>query len=376
MMSPQPDPDLIKDDDTVVTTENNVEGQQPVANSRNKQLIVFSILCFGILAGILSVVFVSDPVPLATPLVPPASTAVLEYELIETLTPAGPVGLFSTPSKDEVGYIDTETGCLNIVKFEDNDLMGSETDEFVEPLCSEFLDVRSVTLRGDEAIVASGGRIKLYTFGSDVWFQQPGGEKSITMIHAPGDSPNFGKKVAYFGTMTQLIVADDENVYLYRWIQGRKWVQDTSWTAIGFAVDPEETTLAVYDSKKVMVFDLTPQNWYMRLDEPTIYKSSAPISTVVVSNSGIHIVSQPSDGSVITNAVTKSSFKVANFATKVVGDAIYSIGSGCLVDITTGEYFQISVDDADNVFDVQVSKRRIVVQLERNGVKMVDIYEK
>jgi hypothetical protein len=55
---------------------------------------------------------------------------------------------------------------------------------------------------------------------------------------------------------------------------------------------------------------------------------------------------------------------------------IYSVDSGSLFDVGTGQNVSIHVDSGDDIHAVYADRDRISVVVERNGDKMVDIYQK
>lgn len=285
------------------------------------------------------------------------------YQLAESIPHVSAINL----DQDQIVYIDSENGCLHVINY------GS--DELFAPLCKRFIDVRSIAVAGTSAIIAQGSQIEhWHRSESNEWLHNEGGAKRTKIIY--NKASGFGKKIAYLETISQLIVASDESVFVYRQQNGNKWKLEMTFDVTGFAVDEDQTTLALYDSNTITVYDIQVNRWYA-IDGTIVYDEKPfPISSVKLSDNGVHVISKDPDSDKVTvyNLETDES-KYVTFESKIVGDAVYSVHTGCIVDAVTGEYLSVAVKNADDVFDIKISEGRIVVLLEREGENMMEIYE-
>jgi hypothetical protein len=371
------EPELIKDDDATVISDDVEEQQaQPVvvaAKPVNKFYLWFAVGLV-VTAGIFGLVFGitsqhSDDATAGSPALVTedasgdagATASTTDFQLTESMPHISAINL----DNDEIVYIDGDTGCLNVISY-------TAGNNF-EPLCGHFSKIRSVYIHDDSVIIAQSDTIEHYERSDSEWLRNPGGAKRTSIIK--NSSPGFGKKTVFLQTYTQLVIASDENVYVYKRQNMNMWKLKKTFEMANFAVNDDQSTLAIYDSDSVTVFDLSLNRWYI-VDDPITYNPSSPISSVQLSEDGVHIVSTPVDNMFTVSNVATGEFTRLIFESKIVGDAVYSVNSGCVVDAITGEYLSVDVQDADDVFDIKISDDRIVVLLEREGETMMDIYEK
>ena len=380
----------MKDDDDTVTSSTSDKEVQHAADAVTKTRK--NRFFMGVIGGIVVVVLAlimglafgltkanQDPTSITGPVFQeeePSTSEYHEYQLSESLAPVEAADLFYKGIWDEAGFID-EDGCVNVIHYENYDVY--------EPLCKDFNnDISSFQLKETDVIIAHGGLVETWTsiWNTDVkahtWEPLPRSTTGdiLNVISEPG-VPGFGKKVYDIGMY--LIIASDQGVFSYSKPRSpdMPWIQNHHWeSAIGFDVDLEETTLAVYDSSNITIYDLSA-DWWGDSYEPTLHTFFRPITTLAVSMHGnrVYVICDFGFKSFAIRDIFTDEMRFLDAPFKILGDVVYSTKSGSLFDIRSGTYLDIEVEDADDVFGIQVDGIHIAVLLERDGVKTVDFYE-
>lgn len=373
-----------KDNETVVseTSEPPEESPGPISNngSRKGRLIVLVICGIAVTALVVGLsVGLTKPPPLPRY----APTAFegggdngLDYQLAQDVPN---VGQAFYGDDEEMAYLDADTGCVSVFDY--------DSQETSKPLCNDFEDVRSVSVHDIYAVVAHGQRVEVWKeTGADDWTPYPNQHKvvgddiqyaQVRNPHIKRSDPGFGKKTAMY--QNRVLIASDEHVYLFQKHGKTNWAQLGRWRAIGFDINVEQTTLAIYTATKVSVFDLSHITLVDSMPTPKVHHfQNQRIANVVVSTDDVNVVVE-SDTYAMSFDITHLN---AGYITelgvraKIAGDAVVSVNTGCLIDIASGSYFSVEVEDADEVYDVSAAGDRLTVFLSRDGKSLVEIYEK
>jgi hypothetical protein len=305
-----------------------------------------------------------------------------KYQRFESIFPVKAADVFYSGegALGQVGFID-EDGCVNVIHY--------DNDEVYERLCKDFgNDISSFQIKETDVIIAHGGLVEIWTtIGvadtnaatmAHTWEPLPiSTTGDILNVISEPSVPGFGKKVYDIGMY--LIIASDQGVFSYSKPRSpdMPWIQNHHWeSAIGFDVDLEETTLAVYDSSNITIYDLSA-DWWGDSYEPTLHTFFRPITTLAVSMHGnrVYVICDFGFKSFAIRDIFTDEMRFLDAPFKILGDVVYSTKSGSLFDIRSGTYLDIEVEDADDVFGIQVDGIHIAVLLERDGVKTVDFYE-
>lgn len=301
-----------------------------------------------------------------------------EYSLYDGFAPVSAVSLFYRSEGDlnQVGFIDEE-GCFDLVYYQ-----RMEDNKVASPLCNEYTkDIRSLEISENYSMIAHGNVVEVwhaeYSMEVDArtWVEVPAGTGS-NIISVP-DVTGFGKKIERLSD-ERIIVASDEAVHYFEFSEESTWIEAKRWEGvIGFDVDPERTNLAIYNAEEITIYDLSTR-WHLQSYEPIVHKSPKKITSAAVSEHGtrVHIVTDHGYNTVTVMSLFASNIKGFNTPTKLVGDIVYSLHTGCMFNFRTGKYLSVTVEDIDDIFDVQIAGDRIAVLLERDGVKMVDVYKR
>eukprot|EP00545_Synedropsis_sp_CCMP1620_P007403 CAMPEP_0119011178 /NCGR_PEP_ID=MMETSP1176-20130426/5500_1 /TAXON_ID=265551 /ORGANISM="Synedropsis recta cf, Strain CCMP1620" /LENGTH=407 /DNA_ID=CAMNT_0006963957 /DNA_START=46 /DNA_END=1269 /DNA_ORIENTATION=+ len=398
----------VKDEDTIASETYDEESRQSgvvVANkkkqeTRKKNFLIAGVLGLVIVTGIILalVLVASDRRSEPAFAQDEPSSLVFEYQLADTFAPVSAASLLyrgaatdrtSSSWDTQVGFVDDD-GCVDFVRYSTDDDQEETQVKNQRPLCNDYntKDVHSLHSSENYSVVAHGNSVEVWGFFSNpaypditTWAGIPTGGPGANVIFRP-DIPGFGKKVQQLSE-DRLVVLSDEAVHSFKMSEytenAYKWTESMRWEgAIGFDVDAERTTLAIYDTEKITVFDLEDADWYQDSYDPTVHFSPKEITSIAVSNRGtrIHVVTDHGFDVVTVISLLTDNIKGFNTPTILAGDIVYSVESGCMFNIRNGQYLSIQIKDIDDIFNVQVAGDRIMVLLERDGVKTVDIYEK
>lgn len=377
-MMPEVDTEQVKDNETVVSESSNPEQLSPgPAGKSNQWLLVIGAIAAMVVTALIVGLSVGltrpDPLPRLPPTMFETSDSGLDYQLTHDVSP---VGQAFYGDDMELAFLDPDTGCVNMMTY------GSQ--EMTTPLCQDFEDVHSVSVHDNYAVVAHGQRVEVWRESSnEEWAPYPDSSRvndedimyaPVRNPHIKRSDPGFGKKTTMF--QNRVIIASDTHVYIFQKSGNRNWIQTNRWKAIGFDINVEQTTLAVYTATKVMVFELSGIGIEDSLPSPKAHNfRNQKIANVVVSTDDVNVLVE-SDLSFDITHLNAGYITELGVHASVAGDAVVSLNTGCLIDIATGTYFSVEVEDADEVYEVSAAAGRLTVYLSRDGENLVEIYEK
>lgn len=373
---PEEDPEHVKDDATA-SSEDTIDDVDP--KSRNKfyvKLFLIAALVAGVLG--ISISFAKGSPNENTTFVeePPfeEEPTAHDFVLINSHLPASAADAYyyGDGAWDVMTWID-EKGCINVHHDDTGDVYDAE------PLCDNYKDdIRSLYANKNVVGVARGGNVE---FWISLWDRDSNGYKLMpyespltkgNVVSKP-EVPGFGKKLL-FDKNSNVLVASDVGVHHFSLDRQSGWVAGNIWQgALGFDMDPEETTLAIYDASEVMVHNMDDEWWWPDY-EPIVFASNDPIASLAVHNGAVHVVTTQGSVVVVTSNFSDDT-KTFSEPTKILDDMVLELDSGHVFDVRKGSFLGVSFDGASDVFKVKAAGNRVIAFLERSGIKMIEVYE-